>query len=381
MIGRVSGFMSAASWASLGCLGVSALAVRLLAEPIDPDRVATVIEALTRLGPEKVNANPQLKETLGKVLEATKGTPQFVELVREFGIKDQNPALLEVAVKNSDRSTGVDAIRLIIESQGLALLKSSLEGTNASETVEVLGNTGDKHVVPLLEPLATDPGRDAAVRKQTVRALARIQEGAAALLKLAREGKLPEDLKLVTTTELNKARWPDLRAEAARLLPLPQGRDAQPLPPIAELLKMRGDAAKGAEVFRRDTVGCIKCHQINGEGIDIGPSLSEIGTKLGTDALYESILDPNAGISFGYEAWQIELKDGDEIYGLVVSETADEIAVKTQTGIVTRYKKSDVTKREKQKLSIMPTGLQQAMSTQELVDLVEYLSSLKKAAR
>src|SRR5262249_42247821 len=133
--------------------------------------------------------------------------------------------------------------------------------------------------------------------------------------------------------------------------------------------------------FRRETVGCIRCHQINGEGVDFGPNLSEIGTKLGKDAIYESILDPSAGISFGYEAWQIELQNGDEVFGLIASETADEVAVKIQTRVVNPYKKSDVIKREKQKLSIMPAGLQQTMSTQDLVDLVEYLSSLKKAAR
>ena len=138
---------------------------------------------------------------------------------------------------------------------------------------------------------------------------------------------------------------------------------------------------RGAEVFARSTVGCINCHQVNGKGTDFGPNLSEIGTKLGKDALYEAILDPSAGISFGFEAWQIELKSGDEAYGLIVSDTTEEIAVKTQAGIVTRYKKSEVAKREQQKLSIMPAGLQQTMSPEDLVDLVEYLSSLKKAVK
>ena len=119
-------------------------------------------------------------------------------------------------------------------------------------------------------------------------------------------------------------------------------------------------------------------HQVNGRGIDFGPNLSGIGAKLGKDALVESILDPSAGISFGYEAWQIELKSGDEAFGLIASETADELAIKAQGGIITRYKKSAIAKREQQKLSIMPVGLQQTMTTQEFVDLVEYLSSLKK---
>ncbi len=66
--------------------------------------------------------------------------------------------------------------------------------------------------------------------------------------------------------------------------------------------------------------------------------------------------------------------------GLIVSESADELTMKAQTGIVSRYRKAEIAKRQQMKTSIMPTGLQQAMSTQDLVDLVEYLSSLKKAA-
>jgi hypothetical protein len=46
---------------------------------------------------------------------------------------------------------------------------------------------------------------------------------------------------------------------------------------------------------------------------------------------------------------------------------------------VTRYKKADLTKRVRQKLSVMPAGLEQTMSIQDLIDLVEFLSSLKKA--
>jgi putative heme-binding domain-containing protein len=150
------------------------------------------------------------------------------------------------------------------------------------------------------------------------------------------------------------------------------------LPPISELIKMNGDAAKGATIYRRETVGCIKCHQVRGEGTDVGPNLSEIGTKLGKDALYEAILEPSAGISFGYEAWQVSLKNGDEVVGLISNETPEELALKGTTGIVTRYKKSDIASRTQQKLSLMPTNLQQTMTAQELVDLVEYLGSLKK---
>ena len=62
-----------------------AAAVTALAQPIEPEKLNTMIEALTRLGPEQVNANPRLKEALGKVLGATRGTPRFVQLVEQIG--------------------------------------------------------------------------------------------------------------------------------------------------------------------------------------------------------------------------------------------------------------------------------------------------------
>ena len=74
------------------------------------------------------------------------------------------------------------------------------------------------------------------------------------------------------------------------------------------------------------------------------------------------------------------MKDGNEASGLLANETADEVAIKTVGGIVTRYRKSDITNRTKQKVSVMPEGLQKTMTTQELADLVEYLSTLKKPA-
>jgi putative heme-binding domain-containing protein len=242
----------------------------------------------------------------------------------------------------------------------------------------VLGNAREKQAVPLVEPLVTDETRNIEVRRAAVRALAQTQDGAASLLALARQGKLPENLQFIAASELNSARWPDIKAEAAKLLPLPAGQNSEPLPPLTELVKMKGEAAKGAEVFRRETTGCIKCHQVRGEGRDLGPDLSEIGTKLSKEALYESILDPSAGISFGFEAWQVQLKSGDEAYGLKASETADEVAIKDTNGIITRHKKNQISSMQQTKTSIMPSGLQQTMTTQELVDLVEYLSSLKK---
>jgi putative heme-binding domain-containing protein len=350
----------------------------------DMDRKMIAIEALTRLKGTDLNTNPALKAAALKVLAWTRGTPDFVNIVSDFHIPGQNAGLLEVAISTPGEGSGVEAMRLIFASGDMGAIKEALHGTNltmASRTAEALGNTRDKQIVPLLLPLVGDARRDLSVRKQSVRSLAEVQEGAAELLKLARQDQLPADVRFTAGMELNTVRWPKLKAEAAQLLPLPQGRNTTPLPPVRELLQMPGDAKKGAQVFARPEVGCINCHRVNDKGVDLGPALSEIGTKLGKDALYEAILDPSAGIAFGFEAWQINLKSGDEAFGLIVSETTDELVLKDAKAIATHIRKSDITKRTKQKLSLMPAGLQQTMSTQDLVDLVEYLSSLRKAVK
>ena len=348
----------------------------------DADKNAVAIEALSRLEGIDLDQNPGVKKAVLKILDRTRGTAQFVQIVRQFKLNDQEPGLLEVAARNPSSEAGVDAMRLVLAHHDFDLIKNSLLQTNAplaAGTAEALGNTGEKEIIPLLLPLVSDSKHNPALRKQAVRSLARLENGATALLNLAREDKLPDDLKFVTGAELNAARWPAIKTEAAKVLPLPQGQNA-PLPPLAELLKMNGNPVNGETVFFRETSACSSCHKINGRGAEVGPNLSEIGAKLGKDALIESILDPSAGISMGFEAWQIELKNGDESFGLIASETPDELAIKDTKGIVTRFKKSDVLKREQQKISIMPAGLQATMSTEEFVDLLEFLASSKKAA-
>jgi putative heme-binding domain-containing protein len=353
---------------------------RLIVLGAEQQSNSVAMEALSRLKDIDLESNPAVKNAVLKVLEQVKGTPQFVETVRDFNITGQEPALLDFACKEPASSAAAEAVRIVLHNDGTNLISATLDGTNGPALVDALANTREKEIVPLLEPRLLDNSRNPVFRRKAVHALCGVREGAELLLRLAKEQLLPEDVRFVASSDLNNVHWPEIKAEAAKLLPLPAAQNAEPLPPISQLIQMSGDSTRGAAVFRRDNVGCIKCHQVRGEGVDFGPNLSEIGTKLGKDALFESILDPSAGISFGYEAWQLELKNGDEAYGLISSETEDELTIKAVGGITTRYKKGDIAKRTKQKLSIMPAGLQQNMSTQELTDLVDYLATLKKAA-
>ena len=195
---------------------------------------------------------------------------------------------------------------------------------------------------------------------------------------LAKNKSLPDDMMFTAGNELRSSPGKEIRDEAATLFPAPAAKDNKPLPPIAELLKMKGDATKGHAQFAGI---CIRCHQVNGEGVDFGPNLSEVGTKLGKDALMTKVLQPSSSLAFGYEGKTLKLKNGDQADGLITSRTDDEITLKTSNGttaIVTKFKRADIAEIKVMKTTMMPEGLQSAMSAQDFVDLMEYLSTLKK---
>jgi len=348
-----------------------------------PERTALAVQVLSRMDPATLAGNDRLQATLQSVLGQTRGQPEFVQLVTQFSLTNQNAELLRMATDQPDAEHGVQAMKLLLaqESGNDAVRKALAPGDAEAASpslIRALGNTGEQRIVPLLAPFITSTNAPLPRRKAAVQALARNREGVETLLKAAADQSLPADIQFTTATALASIRWNDLRTRAAELLPPPQGQNAQPLPPLEELMKQQGDAQRGAAVFARETSQCIQCHKVGDQGIDVGPNLSEIGGKLGKDALYEAILAPSAGIAFNYEAWEITLKSGDDAFGLLVSETPDELAIKDTRGLVTRHAKSNVESRRQMTLSLMPADLQLAMSTQDLVDLVEFLASLKK---
>src|SRR5207253_7020212 len=168
-----------------------------------------------------------------------------------------------------------------------------------------------------------------------------------------------------------------IRAAAGKHVSLPAGAGGEPLPPVAELVKCSGDATRGKELFAG--IGtCAKCHKVRGEGKDVGPDLSEIGSKLSKEAMYVSVLDPSAGVSFNYETWIARTLDGTVLSGILVNQTDDAIELKTAEAIVHKLKRDDIEALKKQPISLMPADLQKQLKTQDLVDIVEYMTTLRK---
>jgi putative heme-binding domain-containing protein len=299
--------------------------------------------------------------------------------VSELKVTGQGAALLDAALKNPQDARAGVAFKLVLgDPEFPALFDAALAGPQADTFVALLGTSSEARVIQLLAKLATTPTNPLPRRIAAVQALARTQTGAQALLQLQRNGELPADLKSTATTALNLVQYPALKNEIAALFPAPATLGGTPLPAIAELVKMKGDAAKGRAIFERAESSCITCHRVNDKGVDFAPALSEIGSKLPKEAIYDAIINPNAGITMGFETTQLTMKDGTLGMGIVRSETADDLLLALPGGVTTQFRKGEIAKREKLATSMMPSGLNQALTQGDLVNLVEYLASLKK---
>jgi putative membrane-bound dehydrogenase-like protein len=203
--------------------------------------------------------------------------------------------------------------------------------------------------------------------------------GGSAVLELARQGKLADELKTEAAIALNMHPDRGIRDQAAKILPLPKAAGGEPLPPFFELVRSEGDARKGQTVFfRAGTNACGNCHRVQGSGQWVGPDLSTIGTKYGKPELLRSILNPSASIPYNFQSYVVALHDGRVITGLPVEETREQLVLKTADGKRMSVRPSEIEDKKLSEVSLMPEGLAETMGAQDLVDLLAFLSTLKQ---
>ncbi|MCU0340173.1 MAG: c-type cytochrome [Spirosomaceae bacterium] len=333
---------------------------------------------LRHLDPAFVKTSTEAQQSLQKLLDATFGTSEYMELVQKFEPANENKRLLQLATEKPTQAMGRDAARQLLKQNGEALLWATInakDAAKANSAVASLRGVGTKQSLGVLKTLALDVKRTKALRMEAARALGGSWDGEETVLTLLKEGKFSGEIKAAAVQGVSTAWRKSVRQEAAKYLDAAPSKTGKKLPPITELVAMTGNASNGKKVFATQ---CAICHQINEEGSDFGPKLSEIGSKLGKDGQYLAIFYPSAGVSFGYEGFEVKFKDGSSTIGIVASKTETDLMMKFPGGTSQSYKMAQVVSMKKLDESLMTSGLHEAMSQQELVDLVEYLSSLKR---
>ncbi len=347
----------------------------------DSKKRATFVraEAMKRLESLDVEKGTAPEKVVEKVLDAKKGTPAYLRIVRTMGVADRTGEILDTALSRPDTKFARDAVRLLLSKGQTKAIEKTLRGDDADRSltlIALLGATRHEKAVTLLTTVATG-GKDVKRRRAAVEALAKSKAGARRLVDAAKDDALGEDVRFVAASALAQAPWESVRKAAGDHLPMPKVQGGRKLPPVRKLVRRSGDPTEGKKVLKKAT--CLTCHKVRGRGAEFGPALSEIGTKLSKKALYNAILRPDDGISQGYETWRVTLEDGTERLGLIISETDERVTLKLPGGVTVEHDKDNIANKTQQAVSMMPKGLQRLMTTEELVDLVAYLASLRKS--
>jgi putative heme-binding domain-containing protein len=135
---------------------------------------------------------------------------------------------------------------------------------------------------------------------------------------------------------------------------------------------------QGKEAFT--AAQCFACHRFDNEGGSVGPEMTTVSTRFTRRDILESIIEPSKVVSEQYAATDFELKDGDIVSGRLLEENDARyvVLVNPLANVRMEVKKSEVAKRTAAKLSMMPAGLVNVLTKEEILDMLAYIEAAGK---
>ncbi len=154
---------------------------------------------------------------------------------------------------------------------------------------------------------------------------------------------------------------------------------AEDLTSLARAAREQGDASRGAIVFYRPDLLCMRCHSAGDDTARLGPDLARAGKEATDRYLVESILLPSKVIKKGFESVLITTKAGKTVTGLLAEDRADAVVLRdaAEPGTLVTIRKQDIDERSDKGPSLMPEGAVNVLSNrQEFLDLARYLMEI-----
>ncbi len=305
-------------------------------------------------------------------------TDQFRDRLRQLGGDVAQPPLLRVAaleVASGRRGSLTDESLIVL----LELLGSGTkESLQAAQKIgsSALGKPQLVRLAPLL--VQASPSQ----LHELVRSFQRSSDPdvARAFLSSMEKARSLTSLAEHEFSDVIKRYPKELLPTANALLVRIRQEEQQKLARLDKLLPLlkQGDAARGRELFFAEKSKCAACHRVADKGGRIGPDLTTIGANRSPHDLLESIVLPSATIVRDYEPYNIATTDGRVLTGLIARETADTVFIQQQTGEPVAVPRDDIEELTPGAVSIMPNGLEKALSESDLADVIAYLQSLKQ---
>jgi putative heme-binding domain-containing protein len=143
-----------------------------------------------------------------------------------------------------------------------------------------------------------------------------------------------------------------------------------------EALNSGRSFANGKQIF--EVASCVSCHKLNGAGTQVGPDIAQLDPKTTQLDILRSLLEPSAKIEDKFKTHVFTTKAGNVITGMILEETKVRIKVienplaKTVPVVLDR---SDIDERSTSPNSIMPKGLLDKLTREEILDLIAYIGA------
>ena len=348
----------------------------VVAEGESDPRWKTRIEVLRRLDPALYRGSESVRGLVDATLEALEGRRELVGLAVRFDAVDRMDSVIGVLEKFPDHAEATGALAWLLESGAAATLSRRVEGRPESALLDLLSRNGSSRALDITIPFLF--GEHSAAARRLLNPVCLGKEGARRVLDELGKRPFAEVRPLMVEVRiiLRQTPWREIREGLEALFPEGERREIGGEFDIAELVRLPGDAGRGKAVFRNPAHTCTLCHRDGEAGTNVGPDLAEIGRKLGKGALYDAILDPDAGISVGFETWEVTTRDGTEHIGILISDEERGVTLRNLLGDPVFVIREAIHDQRQLSTSLMPEGLGVAIGRENLVDLVAYLSRL-----
>lgn len=167
-------------------------------------------------------------------------------------------------------------------------------------------------------------------------------------------------------------RHPDagVRETSERIFRMASRGAKQTLVDASLVLKRNGDSAAGKKIY---TDRCSSCHRFRGNGYTAGPDIESVQAS-GREVLLGNILDPNREVAPKYMGYLVETRSGDQWNGLIAAESDAAVTMRAGGGFEKVVPRSEIVAFKSSGQSLMPEGLAEGLTEQDLANLLEFLA-------
>jgi putative heme-binding domain-containing protein len=309
------------------------------------------------------------------------------ELIGDFGLQELRPAIVRLSTV-----TGVSRTSLVAMANSLLKLRpnSLLTAVSIVPTIAAASDTLAQSAMNAIVQENSEEARkalEAAFQVSTAaeqlliaQPLAADLSGAEELLRLMEAGKASARLLLKPAIQqrLNAIATEELKSRVVVLTEKLPTEDSI----VEELLTNRrkaiqqtaGDIQNGKELFKKN---CQICHQIAGEGKQVGPNLDGIGNR-GLDRVLEDVLIPNRNVDVAFRTTTVVTDEGKAYSGLLKELEGNRISIVDSQAKETILQTDIIEERKASANSPMPSNVGETLNEVQLRDLVSFLLLQKK---